>query len=174
MPTGLHPVPFAERSKVVGEPLAARQRVEKGEMRRIHAVFLDLQPIARPDRALAGRELVAGQVIGVEDREIGLRVGRPHIGEHQPMVFVHRIGAVEEAILQGAVRRLARRLEDRAVDVEEPAVIAAADPLIADQTKFERGPAMRAVQFEEAHGTAPVAERDEILAQNTQAPRQVA
>jgi hypothetical protein len=87
---------------------------------------------------------------------------------------VHRIGAVKEAVLQGAVCRLARRLEDRAVDVEEPAMIAAADPLFADETEFERGPAMRAVQFEKAHSTALVAERDEILAQNPQAPRQVA
>jgi hypothetical protein len=96
---GLHPVPFAERSKVVGEPLAAGQRVKKGEMRGVHAVVLDLQPVARPDRALACREPVSGQVIGVEDREIGLRVWRPHISEHQPLVLVHWIGAVKEAVL---------------------------------------------------------------------------
>ena len=33
---------------------------------------------------------------------------------------------------------------------------------------------MRAVQFEQTHGTAPVAEGDEILAQDPQALRQVA
>jgi len=87
-------------------------------MRRVHAVFLDLQPVARPDRALARRQLVARQAIGVEDRKIGLRLGWPHIGEHQPLVLVDRIGAVKEAVLQRAVGWLARGLENPAVDVE--------------------------------------------------------
>src|SRR5262249_60722279 len=136
---------------------------------RIHAVVLDLQPLPRPDGAWARGELVARQVIGVEDREIGLRVRRSHIGEHQPVVLVHRIGAVKQPVLKGAVGRLTRGLEDRSVDVEEPAVIAAADPFLANQAEFERGAAMRAMQFEEASGIAFVAERDQILSQNPQA-----
>ena len=82
---GLHPVPFAERPEIVGEALAAGQRVEEGEMRRVHAVVLDLQPVAFPQRRGAGDQLVAGQVIGIEDRKSGLLVGRPHIGEDQTL-----------------------------------------------------------------------------------------
>jgi len=53
-------------------------------------------------------------------------------------------------------------------------VIAAADPLLTDEAKFERGPAVRAVQFEEPNSAALGAERDEILAHDAQSPRQIA
>ena len=143
-------------------------------MRRVHAVFLDLQPVALPHRRGAGDQPVAGQIIGVEDRKSGLLVGRAHIGEDETRGFAHRIGAVEQAVLQCAVRRFAGRFEDRAVDIEQPAVIAAADPLVGNQAEFERSAAMRAMQFEKAHRAAAVAEGDEILAHDAQPPRQVA
>src|SRR5712691_755892 len=59
--------------------------------------------------------------------------GGPILGKDQPAMLMHRIGAVAEAVLEGAVGRLARRLEDRAVDIEEPAVIAAADARVANE-----------------------------------------
>jgi hypothetical protein len=40
-----------------------------------------------------------------------------------------------------------RRLEDLAVHVEAPAVITAPNPLLGDQTKLQRGAAMRTVQL---------------------------
>jgi len=123
---------------------------------------------------VARGELVAGQIIGVEDREVGLRAGRPHIGEDQPPVLIHRICAVKETVLERAVSRLAGRLEDPTVDVEEPAVIAAADSVLADQTEFERGAAVWAVQFKETDGAVLVAECDEILAQDAQPFWQIA
>ena len=51
---GLHPVPLAEFPEVFGKPLAAGKRVQEREMRRVHAVFLDLQPVAVPQRRRAG------------------------------------------------------------------------------------------------------------------------
>src|SRR5215469_7060936 len=51
---GLHPVPFPERTQILGEPLAAGKGVQKREMRRVHAVFFDLEPIAFPERRRAG------------------------------------------------------------------------------------------------------------------------
>ncbi len=140
-------------------------------MRRVHGVFLDLQPVALPQGRRAGDLAVAGQVPGVEHREIGLLVRRAHIGEDQPLMLVHRIGAVEQPVLQGAVGRLARGFEDRPVAIEQPAMIAAADALVADQPEFERGPAMRAMQFEEADRAALVAKRDQVLAEDAQPPR---
>src|SRR5439155_9971414 len=83
-------------------------------------------------------------------------------------------GSVAEAVLQCAVGRFARSLEDRAVDIEEPAVIAAADALVAYQAELERGAAMRAMQFEETDGAGSVAERDEVLTENAQPPRDLA
>src|SRR5439155_23953852 len=101
-------------------------------------------------------------------------VGWPLIGKDQPGVIVHGIGAVAEPVLQGAAGRLAGGLEDRAADIEEPAVIAAADALVADQAELERGAAMRAMQFEETDGAGFVAERDEVLTENAQPPRDLA
>ena len=75
-------------------------------MRRVHTVFLHLQPVARPDIARTGHELVARKVIGVKDGEGRLLVWRPHVGEHQPTVFVYRIGTMIEAVLQRAIRWL--------------------------------------------------------------------
>jgi len=77
---------------------------------------------------------------------------------------------VEQPVLQRAVGGLARGFEDRAVGAEEPAVIAAANARFADQSEFERGAAMRAMQFQQADAAALVAEGDEILAQNAQPP----
>jgi len=81
---------------------------------------------------------------------------------------------VKEPILQGAVGGLAGRLEDRAVTIEQPAVVAAADAPLADQAELERGAAMGAMQFQEADAAAPVAVGDEVLAEDADAPRQVA
>ena len=92
--------------------------MQKGQVRRVHAVFFHLQPVARPDIAGHGHKLIAGQIKGVEDGEIRLRVHWSHVSEYQSTVLDHRIGAVIEAILQRAVRRLPWRLEDLAVDVK--------------------------------------------------------
>src|SRR6516165_3404811 len=70
--------------------------------------------------------------------------------------LAHRVGAVEQPVLQGAVGRLARRFEDRAAAAEEPAMVAAANPGLLDQSEFERGAAMRAVQLEQPDLAAAV------------------
>jgi len=74
--------------------------------------------------------------------------------------FVDRVGAVEQPILQPAGWRLAGGFEDRAVDIEQPAVIAAAYPLVADEPEFQRCAAVRAMQFEQAGRAAAVAKGD--------------
>src|ERR1051325_5532006 len=53
-------------------------------------------------------------------------------------------------------------------------MIAAAYPLRADEAEFERGAAMRAVQFQETDRAALIAERDQILAQDPDPQRQIA
>lgn len=108
-------------------------------MRRIHAVFLDLQPVARPERWGADNQLVAWQVIGIEHRERRFLVRRSHIGKDQARVFMHRVSPMTEPILQRTIGRLAWRFKDRAVNVEQPAVVAAADAPVGDQPVFKRG-----------------------------------
>jgi hypothetical protein len=57
---GLHEVPFTKRCQVARKPFTAGEGMEKGQMRRVHTIFLHLQPVTRPDRARAGHQLVAG------------------------------------------------------------------------------------------------------------------
>jgi hypothetical protein len=63
------------------------------------------------------------------------------------MVLMHRISPMIEALLQRAIWRLSRRLEDLAVDIEEPTVIAAPNSLLPYQAKLQRCPAMGTVQL---------------------------
>jgi hypothetical protein len=78
-----------------------------------------------------------------------------------------------EAILQSAGLGLAWGLEKSPVDIEQPAVVAAPDPALGEQPKLQRGAAVGTVQFEQPHGAPAVAERDEILAQKRDTPREV-
>src|SRR5712671_5164959 len=53
-------------------------------------------------------------------------------------------------------------------------MIAAAYPLCADETEFERGATMRAVQFQQTDRAALIAERDQILTQDPDPQREIA
>ena len=142
-------------------------------MGRVHAVFFDLQPIALPDCRRAGDLAVAGEVVGIEDRKIGLLVGWAHIGEHQTVVLAHRVGAMAQPVLERAVGGLTRGFEDRAVGAEQPAVVATANALLIDQPEFERGAAMRAMQFQQPDRAAFVAKSDQVFPQDPQPSRDI-
>src|SRR5215475_13786192 len=117
-------------------------------MGRIHTVFFDLKPVALPHGWRSGEEFVTLQLKGIQNRERRPTIRRPHVGKDQPPMFVNRIGAVKEAVLQSAVSGLPGCFKDSSVDVEEPTVIAASDAHVADQAKLKRGAAMRAMQFQ--------------------------
>src|SRR5438874_1871812 len=85
------------------------------------------------------------------------KLGRAQIGKDDSALLIGRVGAVMEPVLERAVRRLARGLEDRPVCGEQPPVVAAAYPPALDQPELERGPAMRAVQLQQARIAALVA-----------------
>src|SRR4029450_12697159 len=144
---GLHVVPLTQRRQVVRKPLTTGEGMQEGEMRWVHTVFLHLQPVARPDTARTGHELVTGQVKRVQDGEGRLLLRRPHVRKHHPTVLVYRISTMIEAVFQCAIRWLSRRLEDLAVHVEEPAVVTASNPLLGDQTKLQRSAAKGTVQL---------------------------
>ena len=118
-------------------------------MHRIHLVLADLEPVAR-----------IVNLIGLEIRDRAPRpeivfgkgghfLGRAHIGEDNAGEFMGRIGALEGFVLDPAFRRLTRGFQDRAVAVEQPAVIAAADAPLLDLAEFERGAAVAAMLFEQ-------------------------
>ncbi len=89
------------------------------------------------------------------------------------MLLADLVGALAEIRLDAARLGLGGRVEDRAVDVEVPAVIAAADPALRRYAELERSAAVRAMPVEEPEAAGLVAERDEVLAEQPHGDRQV-
>ena len=145
----------------------------------VDRVVHHLQPVGRlvvggPAGGLAQTDR-KGRVLGeVVEGKRRRTVGRPEIGEQQPLVLAHRIGALAQLADIGVVVRLGRGFEDAAVGVEQPAVVAAADAALLDAAELERGAAVRAVLLQEPDAPAEVAERDQILAQQAHGEGQVA
>ena len=142
-------------------------------MRRVHHVFLHLEPVAGIGDVI-GDQPVVGHGEAVIGREFRSLFRRSHIGEDQPAVLLHRVGAVIEPVLERAGRRLAGRLEDPPVGREQPAMIAAAEAPGLDDAVFERGAAMAAMQVEKPPFAAAAAEQHQILAEHAQLERQFA
>jgi hypothetical protein len=64
------------------------------------------------------------------------------------MMLEGRVGPVIEPILQSAVLGLARGLQDRSVDAEEPPMVAAAYSSGIDQSKLQGRAAVGAMQLQ--------------------------
>src|SRR5439155_16076069 len=82
-------------------------------------------------------------------------------------------GALAEPVLERARYRLSRRFQDPAVHVVQPAVITAANAALADEPVLERGAPVGAVELEQPHALAPVAEYHQVLAHDAEAERHV-
>ena len=127
--------------KVRRELGAGNPRVKKHPVRRIDAVFVDLEPIAGHSNGVRQKS-VAGQIVDVELRERRTQVRRPHISEEEAAKFVNRVSAMEDTPTQRATVFFARRFENCAVHVVEPAVIATPQAVGFDPSELERGSAM--------------------------------
>ena len=79
------------------------------------------------------------------------------------------VGALAEPVFQRAVGWLARGLDDGPTHVEEPAVVAAPDAPLGDQSELQRGPAVGTVQLEQSYVPPQIAEGHELLAQDRHA-----
>src|SRR5262249_29053965 len=128
-------------AELLGELRAGDDRVEERRVNRVHRVLEDLEPVAGIEVRPAGHDAIARSIEAVVDGKWRLLVRWTQVGEDDAARLVRRIRAVTEALLQRAVRRLAGGLEQRAVDVEEPAVVAAPDAALGDEPELERGAA---------------------------------
>ena len=90
------------------------------------------------------------------------------------MIFRGRVGPLEHRVAQPALRRLAGCFKHGTIDVEQPAVIAAADAALLDAAVFERRAAVAAVTMHNTNATAAVAECDQIFAEDSHQLRKVA
>ena len=153
------PVELGERAEGLGELVAARDGVQERGVDRVHAVVLDLQPVAGKHELARRLEREARQVERVIERKRRPAIRRTHVGEDEAGELMRRVRALAEPVPERARRWLARRLEDPAVHVEHPSVITAADAALADQAELERGPPVRAVSLEQARPAGADPER---------------
>jgi hypothetical protein len=169
-----HPVPLDDRQRAPGgvEMRARHAGVQEHRMERVHRVLCDLQPVTRIVDGIR-HHVVGGLRHGVEDREFRHAVSGAEIGEDQPADLVRRIGALADLVLERALRRLAGRLEHASVDVEQPAVVAAADTVLRDDAVFERGAPVCTMLVQQADPARQVAEDHQVLAEHPDHQRQV-
>jgi hypothetical protein len=142
-------------------------------VRRVHHVLMHLQPVAGVGDVV-GHEPVAGVLVGVVDRELGLQRGRAEVAEDQALVLVHRVGAMAEAVAQRGFGRVAGRLEDGAVHAVQPAVVAAAQAVLLADAELERAAAVTAVRLQQAGLAVLRAEQHQRLAEHAHLDRQLA
>src|SRR5262249_7914085 len=102
----------------------------------------------------------------IVERKRGAPVGRAEISEHEARELVRGIGALPDALAEAAARGLAGGLQTAAVDVVDPAVIAAAQAALERNPQLERRAERRAVQMQHADAPPAVAKDHEILAQD--------
>ena len=132
-----------------------------------------MQPVAGPVVAGPGNRLVAVQFVGVQHGEGRLFAGRPHVDEYQPLVLMGRIGPVAEAVFEGAVGGFAGGFEYAAVHVEQPAVVAAAYAMVADDAELKGSAAVGTVEFHGTDVAALVLEENQVFAKNPHSDGQV-
>ena len=138
--------------------------VQEHAVEGIDRVLALLQPVAgRVDGV--GHQLVPGNTHAVEDWELGLGLGRSQISKDQSAHLDRRIGALADFAANGAVG-FTRRLEDGAVDVEVPAVIAADHALLGDAPELERRAPVGAMLVQQTDAALEIAEHDQILAED--------
>ena len=134
-------------------------------MERVHRVLGHLQPVAGVVDEV-GHELDAGERKSVEHRELGHELRGAEVGEDESGELPNGIGAVAELAGDGAFGRLGGRLQDGAVHVEQPAVVAAADAALGDDSVLERRPAVAAMLVQEANPSREVPEQHQFLAEH--------
>src|SRR5262249_18669212 len=108
---GLEEIQFWHLTKLVSKLRARNDGMEKGRVHGVHGIFQDLQPVARIEILLAGDEPVARSVEAIVTGEGWLLVRWSHVGKHDALILVGRVGAVTEPVFQRALYWLAWGLQ---------------------------------------------------------------
>ena len=132
-------------------------------MHRVDADFERLQPVA-VDHALEGEGVGGRRDEAVEIRKCR-RLARAEIGPQDAALLDQRIGFLLEVGAEIAVVGLGGRLQDFAIDVEQPAVKRAAEPAVFEPPISEVGAAMRTTAADQPVAALVVRERDQVLAE---------
>ena len=139
--------------------------MEEHRVHRIHHVLVQLQPVARMPEG-EGNQAVVGLIVGVEVRERGDGPRRSHVREDETGELAGRVRPLGDGVPDGALGRLTGSLEDHPVHVEQPAVVAAANPALRHDAELQRRAAMAAVPVQDPDPAIAIAKHDEVLAQD--------
>ena len=129
-------------------------------------VLVDLQPVAGGGDRTNGLREVPGHLLAVEDGKRGAFLRRSEIGEQQTVVLVDRIGPLHHVAADGAVGGFGPGPEDGAVDVVVPAVVAADDAPLGDDSVLERRAPVRAMAVQQPRPSGAVAKQHQVLAED--------
>jgi hypothetical protein len=88
------------------------------------------------------------------------------------VILATGIPGLADALLVGALGGLARLIETTTGDIEEPAVVAAADPFGLDPSVGKRGPPVAATGIEKPEAPPPVPKEHEVFPQYQHGPGQ--
>ena len=99
--------------------------------------------------------------------------GWTEISEDQTLDLKRWIGPLNNGIGNWAVIGFGGRFQNPAVDVEQPAMIAATDPKILDAPVFEGGTPMTTFAVQQTHPARMVTKYDQVLAHDSDGEWQV-
>ena len=144
---------------------AVHPGVQEHRVHRVHRVLGDLQPVAGVVSGV-GHALRIDHVEGVVDGKRGPVPGRSQVCEHHAVAHLHRIGGLADLGQERGVRGLRRRLQQRAVHVEAPSVVAAAQAPLLALAVLERGVPVRAVPMEQPVASPEITEEHQVFAEH--------
>jgi hypothetical protein len=128
---------FRNYAKFVCELRPADYGVEKRGMHGVHSILQGLEPVTGIVVFPAGDKFIPWAMKAVIQGERRHLVARTHIGKYYATVFMYRISAVAEPVLQCALGRLAGSFQYGSVHIKEPPVIAAPDTFLGYKAKFQ-------------------------------------
>src|SRR5439155_7134997 len=96
---------------------------------------------------------------------LGLELGRAQVDEDQAVALRDGVPRLTGGVAPASQARLARLLDAAALDVELPAVVAAADAVLLDAAVEEAGATVGAALDHDTGIALPVPEDDQVLAQ---------
>lgn len=153
--------------------VTAVRGVQPGDVRRVGGVLVDVEPaeVGRhaEDRGVGDRP--AGEVLlvlrgvlqHVVAREFGLELGRAHVDEDQAVALLDGVPRLTGGVAPAPQGGLACLLDAAALDVEFPAVVAAADAVVLDAAVEEAGTAVGAALDHDTGVALSVPEDDQVL-----------
>jgi len=158
---------FADLRHARGKLRAAHARMQEGGMNRIQDRIQHLQPVA----AVIGTvrlQYLAFDLERIVNRKFRYLFDRPEIGKDQSTIFLHRVGPEAGFALDQLLNifRLSRNLDNAAIDIEQPAVITAANSVFFADAELHRRAPVRTLLVHQAVAPGFITKQDQFLTEH--------